>query len=67
MKSLYEYLIGKHNHELIRGTMPYVQFPSESGVERGPYAADPTPSVRLWKAARVSLAVAFNNGVRSEI
>ena len=68
LKSLYEYLIGKHIHELVRGSVPYACSPL--AVELGLYVGLPTSSVRLWKAAFQVLpafAVAFINGLHSEI
>jgi len=48
LKSLYEYLIGKHIHKLIRKSVPYTCSP---WVELGLYVGLLTSSVRLWKAA----------------
>jgi hypothetical protein len=48
LKSLYEYLIGKHIHKLIRKSVPYACSP---WVELGLYVGLLTSSVRFWKAA----------------
>jgi hypothetical protein len=67
LKSLYEYLIGKHIHKLIRKSVPYACSPwVELGFVCWIAYTKCTPLESRVVLVSKSIAVAFINGIHSE-